>query len=65
MNDSEITIIVVNALGKEVQSIAENKFYKKGLHKISWNAKGYPSGVYFILFNNGIIVDLKKLILMK
>ena len=65
LNDSEMTILIVNALGKEVKSIAKNKFYKKGTHKIFWNAKGHSSGIYFILFNNGINVDLKKLILMK
>ena len=65
LNDSEMTITVLNALGKEVQRIAKNKFYKKGSYKFSWNAKGYPSGIYFILFNNGINVDIKKLILMK
>tara|TARA_B100000131_G_scaffold320025_1_gene367159 strand:+ start:216 stop:1280 length:1065 start_codon:yes stop_codon:yes gene_type:complete len=64
-NASEITITIVNVLGKEVERIEENKFYKKGQHKISWDAKGYPSGIYFIQFNNGININLKKLILMK
>tara|TARA_B100000029_G_scaffold496522_1_gene562969 strand:- start:5482 stop:6549 length:1068 start_codon:yes stop_codon:yes gene_type:complete len=63
--DTQMNITVLNSAGKEVATISQNEFYKKGAHAVTWNAKGYASGIYFLLFSNGLNMELKKLMLIK
>jgi hypothetical protein len=67
-----VQLKVFNLLGNEISTLVyENQ--SPGEHKVEWNAKGIPSGVYFIrlkVVTPGTISeysfdDIKKMILMK
>ena len=36
-----------------------------GFHEVQWNARQYPSGIYFAMFRSGYIMQSTKLILIK
>jgi len=48
--DSDVSIIIYNALGKEVDLIT-NGIQTKGPYQKTWNAKGFASGVYYVKMN--------------
>jgi glucose/arabinose dehydrogenase len=48
--ESEITIKIYDALGKEIDSITTG-VQQKGSYQKTWNAKGYASGIYFAKMN--------------
>ncbi len=59
-----VKIVVFNAMGKEVKKLVD-EFQNSGIHKITFNAKGLSSGIYYyrILLNN--YTDVKKMIYIK
>ncbi|MFI5236574.1 MAG: PQQ-dependent sugar dehydrogenase, partial [Ignavibacteriales bacterium] len=48
--DSEVSIKIYDALGKEMDSITTG-FQQKGTYQRTWNAKGFASGVYYVKMN--------------
>ena len=42
-----INLKIYNITGKEVKALINNVLLNTGEHKISWNAKEFPSGIYF------------------
>jgi len=42
-----------------------NKSIHPGDHKVKWNAKFLPSGVYFIKFTDGQSFQIQKVVLVK
>jgi hypothetical protein len=65
----EVKIRVYNVLGKEIAEIT-NGVYSAGTHQVIWDGRTYSgiqasSGVYFVRFEAGGLVDTKKIMLMK
>ncbi len=48
--DSEVSIKIYDALGKEIDSITTG-YQPKGTYQRTWNAKGFASGVYYMKMN--------------
>jgi glucose/arabinose dehydrogenase len=48
--DSDVTIRIYDALGKEIDSITTG-FQQKGSYQKSWSAEGFASGVYYVKMN--------------
>jgi hypothetical protein len=68
--ESQIKLVIINSLGEEVVELFSG-IKNEGFHEITWNAEGYPSGVYFCQLkaesvNNQLVYNsTKKLILVK
>jgi len=60
----EVKIKIYNLTGQEVGFISKAKM-SAGSHKVIWNAKNLPSGVYFYKIYAGEYSDIKKCILLK
>jgi subtilisin family serine protease len=62
---SFVKLSVFNTLGQEVKTLASGEM-QAGTHQVVWDAKGYPSGVYFYRLQIGNKVEeTKKMVLMK
>jgi glucose/arabinose dehydrogenase len=48
--DSEVSIKIYDALGKEIDSITTG-IHSKGLYERTWNAERFASGVYYVKLN--------------
>ena len=63
--DRKLSINIFDLLGNEVDVISENKTYKTGNYQIKWDGSEYSSGLYFLKMNDGLNVEVRKLILVK
>lgn len=64
--NNELTrLSIFDVTGKEVYILIDDKYRARGLHQIQWNARTFPSGIYFVLINAGTFIETKKIILMK
>ncbi|MBI5475692.1 MAG: T9SS type A sorting domain-containing protein [Ignavibacteriales bacterium] len=72
-NNSIVRLKIFNILGEKIVSLV-NSTQQAGEYSVGWNAKNYPSGVYFyrievvpasISSKNEIYIQSKKLILLK
>ncbi len=61
---AELKISVLNVLGEKIKTISDN-IYSAGLHKLILDAKGFSSGVYFILFETEGFIKTQKILLLK
>jgi hypothetical protein len=59
-----VTLIVLNTLGEEITVLMDNEM-NVGSYKIEWDARNYPSGVYFYQLKSQNFIKTKKMILMK
>ena len=65
LRDSRFTALkVYNVLGQEVANLV-NREMNPGRYEVTWDATGFPSGVYFYRLSAGSFVAVKKLLLMK
>jgi flagellar hook assembly protein FlgD len=55
---------IYNIKGHIVETLL-NKSIHPGDHKVKWNAKFLPSGVYFIKFTDGQSFQIQKVVLVK
>jgi hypothetical protein len=62
--DSDVKVIIYNALGKEVTQLVNSK-QEAGYYEIKFAAEGLASGVYFYSIKAGDFVSTKKMILLK
>lgn len=60
-----VTITVYNLLGQEVTMLANNKIYYAGIHKLTMDAGGLSSGIYFYRLDSGKYDALRKLVVIK
>lgn len=61
---SNIELSVFNALGSKVATISEG-FHSTGLHSVSWQASGLPSGVYYYRLITPNTAETRKMMLIK
>ena len=61
---TNVQIVIFDLSGKQVESLI-NTIQAVGYHSIGWNAKYYPSGVYFIKMVAGEYVSTQKLMFIK
>ena len=59
-----VNIRVLDILGREVD-VVMNEYLTNGNHRTEWNGQGHPSGIYFISFESGGIVETQKVVLIK
>lgn len=61
---SFVEIKIYNSLGRELTQLISREMVA-GNHRVTWDAKGYSSGIYFYRIIAGEFTDTKKLILVK
>jgi beta-glucanase (GH16 family) len=54
--DSQVSIIIYNALGEKVTELV-NKIKQSGYHEMIFNASDFPSGIYFYKIQAGILTS--------
>ncbi len=62
--DQNITIQIFDISGKLVETLVE-KIVHPGVHRVQWEASGYPSGMYFAKLISDTNYKVQKLILLK
>jgi len=62
---SQLTVLkIYDLLGREVATLV-NEELKPGSYEVTWDAMGYPSGVYFYRLKSESFVETRKLVLMR
>ena len=61
---SDVKLIIYDVLGREVTTLVNEKL-NPGTYEVSWDATGYPSGIYFYSLKAGVFSRTKKMILIK
>jgi hypothetical protein len=59
-----VTLQIYNALGQLVTTLVDREM-KPGYHKVTWDARKYPSGIYFYRMKADHFIDHKKMVLIK
>lgn len=59
-----VTIKVYNTRGEELETIV-SEILTAGVHHVAWDARGYPSGVYFYRLLAGSVERTRKLSLVR
>ena len=60
-----ITIKIYNSYGAEIVTIAENRLYSLGIHRIDFNSAVLSSGVYYCALETGGEKKVIQLIIIK
>lgn len=63
--EQHISVVIYNALGEQIAVLADNVFFKKGLHSLTFNAQDIPSGVYFYRVSGDNFTAAKKMLLLR
>ena len=61
---SQVKLVIYDLLGREV-SVLKDEVMNPGTYKVTWNAAGLPSGVYFAKLYSGTNISTIKMILAK
>jgi hypothetical protein len=59
-----VKVSIYNVLGQQITTLV-NQFKSKGSHKVTFDAKNLPSGIYFYKMESNNFVQTKKLMLLK
>ena len=59
-----VSLKVYNLLGQQVATLAEGEM-EAGLHRVTWNASGMASGLYYYRLRVGSVIKTRKLFVMK
>lgn len=62
--DTYVILRVYNLLGNEIATLIDG-WRSAGIHSVTWNAEGTPSGVYVCRLEAGTVLDVIKMVLMK
>lgn len=62
--EMKVEVLVYNSLGQQVAVLAKGRM-AAGLHRLSWNASGNASGVYYLVLRAGQQRQVRKMVLMK
>ncbi|MGB2869619.1 MAG: FG-GAP-like repeat-containing protein [Bacteroidota bacterium] len=63
--DSRVTLEIFNLLGQVVSQLIPGVDFKAGYHKISFEARTLPSGIYVYRVRAGDFVQAKKMLLLR
>ena len=61
---SHVSLKIYDVLGREVATVVDEEL-KRGLHRVTWDARHLASGVYFYRIQAGGFVQTKKLVVLK
>jgi hypothetical protein len=61
---TDVTLKVYDVLGREI-AVLVNERKQPGEYKVTWNAEGVPSGVYFYRIVAGEFVETKKMMVRR
>jgi hypothetical protein len=60
----EVSLTIYNIYGQEVERLMEG-YRPAGNYRLSWNAQGLPSGIYFFRFSTAKYSNCGKMLLLK
>lgn len=63
-NSAKVTLKIYNIIGEEVRKLVEED-QQEGKHKVTFNARGLPSGVYIYILNAGDKIHSRKMVYAK
>lgn len=63
-SDGEASLKIYDINGSLIKIVSEG-FFKAGFHKVVFDAKGLPSGMYFYQLQQGTNLSVRKMILLK
>ena len=63
-SSTHVLLTITDVLGRKVGTLVDEE-KSVGVHVLSWNASGLPSGVYFLQMRAGGFVETRKLLLAK
>jgi hypothetical protein len=61
---AQVQLSIYNQLGEKVANLVNDNL-TAGIHRIEWQAKNFPSGVYFYKITAGNFSDIRKMVLLK
>ena len=61
---SFVKLSIFNLMGKKITTLIKES-RETGVHTVTWDGKGLPSGLYFYRLKTGDIVETRKLVLQK
>jgi hypothetical protein len=59
-----VRINIFDVLGREIETLVEGTM-SPGYHRVTWDANGYPSGIYFYTAEFDNKIETKKIVLLK
>jgi hypothetical protein len=59
-----VSLKIYDVLGREVASLVDET-RQPGVHSVSWDARGFSSGVYFYRLQSGGFTETKRMILLR
>jgi hypothetical protein len=62
--EEKVSITIYNLQGRKMVTLI-NQNFSAGIHTITWNAKEYMSGIYFVKLIAGEHLQIQKLVLLK
>ncbi|MFQ5637231.1 MAG: choice-of-anchor J domain-containing protein [bacterium] len=65
LKSSQVSLRIYNVLGQLVSTVLEEKLYPQGSHKVVFDAKELPNGIYYYKLEADAVVVVKKMILLK
>ncbi len=57
-------ISIIDLLGRTVATVSD-RYFSPGVHSVTWDAKNFPSGVYFYQLQSGYFSQIKRMMLIK
>ena len=63
--DGDVSIVIYDALGREVTTLLDGAQVAGTNHQITWNASEQASGAYFLRMTSGNYTNTQKLMLVK
>ncbi|MCX6245704.1 MAG: T9SS type A sorting domain-containing protein [Bacteroidetes bacterium] len=64
LNNQKVILKVYDSAGKIVATLVDGRM-NKGTHQVTWDASGYPAGVYYYVLHSGDSALSRKMILVK
>ena len=64
-SDTDLSLHIYDILGNNVATLLSGRVMHEGYHSIEWNAKDFPSGLYFISLQSDKSVRVQKGLLIK
>lgn len=61
---AQVTLKVINAVGQEVATLVDG-YRDRGMHRVTFNGRKLPSGVYYAVMKAGEITQTKRMVLAK